>query len=216
MTLPRSVFLAILALSALSSVPAIAWDEVTDDDGVKVYRRAKSGSDVKEFKATGIVAAHVDTVMAAISDVEKYPRILPPTQAVKALSSAGKVAKFHFVINPPVISRRDYCATITSARIGSGYRVDWKQFDADCPATDGVVRMVSNVGTWQLSPGTEPNTTVVNYQVHADPGGSLPTFMVNRATTKTVLEVFESLKKAVKLGAYTKCAGNIAACLGWL
>ncbi|MBM4343553.1 MAG: hypothetical protein FJ100_09265 [Deltaproteobacteria bacterium] len=204
------------AAALLCPTVALAWDEVTDDDGVKVYRRAKSGSDVKEFKAVGVIAAHVDTVMAVIADVEKYPRTLPPTQAVKALSPAGKVAKHHFLINPPVISRRDYCAITTSSRAGTGYRVDWKQTDEGCPPTDGVVRMAANVGSWSLSPGAEPNTTQVQYQVHADPGGSLPTFMVNRATTKTMLEVFESLRKATKLGQYAKCAGNIGACVGWL
>lgn len=212
----RLWFSLALGSALLCPVAVLAWDEVADDDGVKVYRRAKGGSDVKEFKAVGVVAAHVDTVMAVIADVEKYPRTLPPTQAVKALSPAGKVAKHHFIINPPVISRRDYCAVTTCARAGTGYRVDWKQTEDGCPPTDGMVRMVSNVGNWSLSPGAEPNTTQVAYQVHADPGGALPSFMVNRATTKTMLEVFESLKKAAKLGTYTKCAGNIGACVGWL
>ncbi|MSQ83009.1 MAG: hypothetical protein EXR77_08855 [Myxococcales bacterium] len=127
-----------------------------------------------------------------------------------------RASKYYFVINPPVISKRDYRATTTSARTGSGYKVDWKQFHDGCAPVDGIVRMVSNVGSWNLAAGAEPNTTTVTYQVHADPGGSLPTFMVNRATTKTVLEVFGSVRSAVKLGAYTKCAGNISACVSWL
>lgn len=207
---------ALALLSSVCATTALAWDEVTDDDGVKVFRREKAGSDVKEFKAVATLPANIDTVMAAISDVEKYPKIMPPTASVKTLSRDGRTQVFHFVVNPPVISKRDYCATITSAKTGSGYRVDWKQITTNCPEIDGIVRMVSNVGSWSLAPGADAASTVVTYQVHADPGGSLPTFMVNRATTKTVLEVFGSLKSAVKLAAYTKCAGNIAACLPWL
>ena len=80
----------VLAATTWNASAAYAWDEVSDDDGVKVYRRSASGSDVKEFKAISTIAAHVDTVMAVISDIDKYPRIMPPTAAVKLLSREGK------------------------------------------------------------------------------------------------------------------------------
>jgi len=59
--------------------------------------------------------------------------------------------------------------------------------------------MEDNAGAWTLT-SLGPTRTRVFYQAHADPGGSIPTGMVNWAAPRTIADLFASVRKAAARG----------------
>ena len=70
-------------------------------------------------------------------------------------------------------------------------------------------------GTWDIGP-TADGGTAVTYQGHADPGGSLPDWMINRAVIDGCLDTLDALRAAATDARYQRCAGHLQSCLPWL
>jgi hypothetical protein len=64
------------------------------------------------------------------------------------------------------------------------------------PEVDGVVRMVRLRGYYMLT-SSGPNTTRVQYQVDADPGGWIPDWVVRMASEDIPLNTLRNLRKQV-------------------
>ena len=76
------------------------------------------------------------------------------------------------------------------------------------PPVKGAVRMPFLRGHWILLPvggGTD-----VEYQVHADPGGSLPEWIANLASKKLPLLTLTGLRKQAKVRSYPEFEAQIA------
>jgi hypothetical protein len=186
------VVMALLAHTARGG-ECDGFDPVLERDGVKVFNRKLDGSAVRELCATARIDAAPADVFAVLQAVETYPRIMPPTTVAERRATIGDETIYYMVIAPGFIERRDYCIAKRSGGDGKNYFVDWRAFD--CPHTN-VVRMVANSGSWRLSP-LDGGTAVV-YRTHADPGGLVPAWLVNRASARRVPDIFQSLRRALQ------------------
>ena len=60
---------------------------------------------------------------------------------------------------------------------------------------DGVIRLKVNTGSWTMEPIDGGKRTLATYQLLTDPGGSIPTFIANKANTKALPELFARVRK---------------------
>lgn len=210
-----AIALTLVAASAAAETGAPAWEVASESDGVRVLTRDVAGSEVYEVRAFTTLPVAPEVVMAVLGDVDRYPEIMPPTSAVRQLGRSGLAADYYIVIDPPVISARDGCTHIEYSRRASSFHVAWRP-STGCPkAPDGMVRMVANSGTWDVRPALG-GTTHVTYSGHADPGGALPTWLINRAVVGGSVDTLGALRTAASDPRYLRCLGNLALCLPWL
>jgi hypothetical protein len=77
----------------------------------------------------------------------------------------------------------------------------WAKFEqtrhTDAPEIDGVVRMPTLVGHYHLVAIDETHA-LVEYRVNADPGGSLPDWLVEQSTKDLPLHTLLNLRERVK------------------
>jgi len=78
----------------------------------------------------------------------------------------------------------------------------WSVDDAKAPPVKGVVRMPFLRGHWILWPSADGRTTRVEYQVHANPGGALPNWLVNYVSRDLPFKTIEGLRAQVKRRHY--------------
>ena len=78
----------------------------------------------------------------------------------------------------------------------------WTVEDGREPPQKGVVRMPFLRGHWILWPSSDGTTTRVEYQVHANPGGSLPDWLVNYVSRDLPYKTIEGLRAQVKRRHY--------------
>lgn len=69
------------------------------------------------------------------------------------------------------------------------------------PVKEGIVRIIDSKGKWIITPiGT--NQIKVEYSIHVDPGGSLPSWLVNMFATEGPLKIFAGIKVQLQKSAY--------------
>lgn len=191
----------------LLAADAPRWELAADPNGIKVYRREKPGSDVKEMKATGLIDATPKEVWDVVRDLENYPKQMPYTAEAKVLkrSEGDKDILFYTRLNTPLVSERDYIINLKDESEWSEdkgfYKVSWtvapKEQDSLMPERRDVVRIRLNDGYWLLEGREEGKKTFATYYVYTAPGGSIPTFIINQANGMAVPKVFEAIKKTV-------------------
>ena len=194
------MILALLPLVLVTAEPQ--WELSTDSDGVKVFKRDRSGSDVKEMKAVGTIDATPGEVWAAVRDLEHYPTQMPYTAEAKVLSRSegDREIAFYSRIKTPLVDERDYIIVLKDEsdwRDGKGfYKVSWtiapKESDALMPEKKGVVRVRVH------EPRDDGAKTNATYYVFTNPGGAIPTFIANQGNNIAVPKVFAAIRKTVK------------------
>lgn len=197
---PRAAALALV----LASSPALA-----DARDVHVESRAVEGSKVLELIVTGTIDAPPGRVIAMLSDVEAYPALMWPTILARVLGREGASVWCYMVIDPPIIEKRDYCMKMTLTHLDDGgWRSVWIDAPERCPAPQrGLLRIVRNVGSWELHPSDGGKSTFARYTQHSDPGGAVPTWIVNSMSAKAMPDIFNAVRRAVALPRYANRGG---------
>lgn len=191
------------------------WERVGTDDGILVERRTVPGTNLKEFRGRGIVEAPLGRVLAIIRDAPhrcEWMAQCGDDYVVEENEAARLQISYHRTKAPWPVADRD---SINRAEL----RVDLKKrrvflpFEAiehpKVPSVKGVVRMPFLRGHWTLEP-VGAGGTIVEYQVHADPGGNLPEWIANLASKKLPLLTIVGLRKQSKSRTYPDFERQIA------
>jgi len=184
---------------------ANAWQQEAHDDelDITVFTRTVGKSPLKEFKGVTHIKAPVEAFVALLEDTQRATEWMHNVTTFKVIESPSDVENVVYTVNAtpwPVTDRDVYIRSVFSAneigQVTSSIQLE-PGFDKD----DDYVRMSGIVGKWQFTPKENGMTEVV-YQVHADPGGSLPNWLVNAIVVDTPLSTLENLHKVVHDAQY--------------
>jgi len=205
--------LALIGLIGLTATAASAqeakWELKAETNGVKVFTRPRQGSGVKEIRSVGEIDAPPHAVLAVLGDYENYKEIMPYTDVsrVVEVEQEGKVKHFYTVVNAPLVSKRDYTLRIEDVsdwRDGKGFlKTHWVPSDKGPPPNDDHVRVKINEGSWTLEPLENGTKTPATSDLYTDPGGSLPNWVINKANSSAIPDVFGALRKFSKQPKYS-------------
>ena len=211
-SLPCLTLIALLA--AGSATAGNAWEEAnkTDIDGrqLVVSARSKENSDVKEVRGLGSFAAPSWVVKNVIDDVVNYKNFMPYTAESKVFKGGENYIISYQRLNTPMVDDRDYTIKIyDESREDAAGKVIWKNRwtlanKVGPPPREGVVRLKTNEGYWILEDIEGGAATKATYYVYTDPGGGIPTFIVNMANAQAVPELYKAVAKAAKDAKYRK------------
>jgi hypothetical protein len=190
---------ALLALAVLAASPEAGdgWKQVVDGD-VKVFSRAKAGQRVMEMRAEMTMAATPAEVRAVLLD-EDYARRTPYVAETRLVAQPAPLVKIKYTrLAFPVIEDRDYFIEVTReqdlAPDGSGiYHATWKPWGLDRPPRDGVVRVTTNEGYWDVRPEPDWHGCHVTYYLLSDPGGNIPAFAINLGNKRVLPDVLHAI-----------------------
>jgi hypothetical protein len=188
---PRRSFAAplivVLALvtphAATADESAIPWTKIDDADGVTVYRRELPGSDVIAFKGEGLVNARLVRVASVVFDTSRATEwidSLAEARVVRRISDTEYIEYDH-VSTPFVMKDRDFVTwnklDYDPARKAITIRMR-SVTDPSAPPT-GYVRGELVSSTFVLTEAADGKATRVVGDVHCDPRGSIPKWIVN-------------------------------------
>ena len=183
------------------------WQQIKQADGITVYRHVVEGSPLKEFRGRGTIDAPVAAILAVFNDVPHATEWMDScngSHAVADLSDSEKVV-YNRTHAPWPVADRDAVLHNVARFDAAERRVEldfWSVEDAKEPPQKGVVRMPYLRGHWILWPSSDGQTTRVEYQVHANPGGALPNWLVNYVSRDLPWKTIEGLRAQVKRRHY--------------
>lgn len=185
-------------LNALDS----SWTKISESNGISSYSRQTSSGGIYEIYSTGMVNAPIASVEAVLRDVSARPQYVYGCAETSYANIPGlkNTADIHYVYNktnmPGFLSDRDcivksvwtidrssgtvYCS---SESIKSSYRL-----------AAGVVRMPRAVSQYTLIPRGAGKTIVI-CRALADPGGNIPSFVINLFTKSLGSNMIVGIRK---------------------
>lgn len=161
--------------------PEPAWEQIDDDDGIRVSKREIPGQELPGFRGEAIIKAPIEKLVAVVKDHAHHTEWMHRCVEAAQLKDLGNERSIDYnrTDAPWPVWDRDVilAAEWTHNAEGTLWVLSFKNTDPTLrPLPDKTVRMPKLVGFykfWKL----DANKTKVVYQVEADPGGSLPTWL---------------------------------------
>jgi len=201
----KQVIALVIGIISIINLNAQAdWELKKDKDGIKVYLREVEGSDIHEYKAEAILEGKVSSYIAVMKDVDAYPELYKHTKEVKLINENDTFHVHYIATNTPwPVKDRDavYSSTYSQHYDTKLVRIDMKIEQGYMKPNDDYVRMEKATGFW-LFYQIEPNKVEVTYQMHAEPGGSIPDWIINMFLVDTPLEDMKMLQERARLEKY--------------
>lgn len=202
----KKIFMAVLL--AIAFVPAFAqtqWQLRTEKDGIKVYSSDVPDSKIKAIKVIGEFYATPSQLAAVVMDVNTatdWVYHLKSSTLIKKVSS-NEIYYYAEVSLPWPAANRDFVAhlTVTQNPQTKAITINGPAVPGYVPVKKGMVRIDNSVGKWIITPIGQ-NQVRVEYSIHVDPGGSLPSWLVNMFADEAPVQIFKNLKNELQKPAY--------------
>lgn len=192
-----SICLFALIGTTAGTANAYDWELKKQADGIDVYTRPVSDSDIREFKGEGIVRVGVDAIVALLRDSARFKEWFPNTSESRLLERDGAVAYQYSVLSTPwpISDRDNVFRSLTTQDEASG-RVDIAIEAAPdhYPVQQRLHRVTRANGNWRLTPNG-PNATHVSFTMHLEPGGGIPNWMVNAQIISTPFDALVNMRQ---------------------
>jgi hypothetical protein len=180
------------------------WVLKKEKDGIQVFVRNVEGIDFKEFLGVTVIDAPMATMEKIISDVPNQVNWMCDTIESKVIKNDPVNPIQYNVVTAPLVSNRDVVIQTHIVRTPKKIIRSFQGIVLDSvPPRKGIVRMPRMVGLWMFE-AVGPNQTKVTYQNLADPGGSLPSGLVNMTVVKMPFVTLAGMKAQAKDPKFSK------------
>jgi ribosome-associated toxin RatA of RatAB toxin-antitoxin module len=203
-------FIFLLLVLKMSSASAQNnWKLITEKEGIKIYSSMVPDSKIKAIRVECDLNATPSQLVALIMDVNTATDWVYHVKSAKLVKQVSPAELYYYseVSLPWPAANRDFVAHLTVSQ-----NPDTKVVTIDGPAVPGlvpirkgIVRIDNSIGKWIITP-LGPDQVNVEYSIHVDPGGALPSWLVNMFATEAPLKIFQSLKMQLQKSAYKNIA----------
>ncbi|WP_442108837.1 START domain-containing protein [Pseudomonas sp. NUPR-001] len=186
----------VLGLSAVLVPLAQAenWKQAKSEEGIKVDLSEVAGSDYKAYRGVTFIKAPLAKVRALQEDVVGACAWIHECKSQKLLKSEGNQSWTYTQFNTPwPVTPRDSVLHVTTIEATDGSLTrKLEGLPTYVPEEKGFVRVAKVDGFWKLTP--KDGGTEVTYQVHTEPGGSVPSVVANKFVVDAPFNTLKALK----------------------
>jgi ribosome-associated toxin RatA of RatAB toxin-antitoxin module len=200
--------LIIAFLLALRLLPASAqseWKLRTEKDGIKIYSRQMSDSKVKAIKVETVLNATAAQVVAVVMDVNASTEWVYHVKQSAIVKQVSPSELYYYAeVNLPwPAANRDFVAHLTVSQNPDTkvVTIDGPAVPGLVPAKKGIVRIENSIGKWVLTPISHDQVKI-EYTIHVDPVGALPSWLVNMFATEAPLQIFKNMRLQLQKPVY--------------
>jgi hypothetical protein len=204
----KNILITVLAvLFNLMSYAQSSWTLKHNKDGIEIYTRTIENSDYKGIKVKCSLPATLTQFTAVIMDVNTAGEWLYATKSSSLLKQVSPAEVYYYseVGLPWPLNNRDFICHLTAIQDPRTkvVTIDGPVVPDYMPQKEGIVRVTRSSGKWIVTPAGA-NMVNIEYTLEADPGGSLPAWLVNLFVTKGPMESFKKLKEQINKPQYKK------------
>ncbi len=203
----RRDFLRVAAVAGVATaviprtVFAGDWKVISREKGVVVSLRNEADREFPTFRGVGRVDANLWEILAVLEDADRHTEWMHKCVGAREVEriSATERLIYNRTDAPWPVSDRDVVLRSTFKVVDDGNEI-WARFksvSSSVAAPSGVIRMPSLVGHYHLMRIDDDNT-LVEYQVNADPGGTIPDWLVREVTKDLPMHTVANLRKQVR------------------
>ncbi|MEQ8471727.1 MAG: START domain-containing protein [Marinoscillum sp.] len=169
------------------------WQLKKDKEGIQVYTRESSNSDLDEFKGIGIINASVDKLVSTLKDADQMHQWANCKTSRLILLEGNEQVNYTITEVPFPMQDRDSYTRLEYLEVKNGVKVKITAIPGFKPANDGMTRIPYLNGFW-LFERISDTQSEITYQLQADPGGSIPAWMSNAGSVDTPFDAIKNLR----------------------
>jgi hypothetical protein len=177
------------------------WQLKMHKDGISVYTRKVEASPILEYKADLIVDQPLAKVISFFEDEKKMPQwYYQCVQAELVQKESAEKKIFYFVLHLPwPVTERDSVFSQSKLINPNDGTVNYiiSALPERLPKQKGKIRVLSINSIWSFTP-LKDGRTKVYFQQHSNPGGSIPSFLVNKLSVEIPFNSLKNLRKMLK------------------
>ncbi|WP_207766253.1 START domain-containing protein [Leptospira wolffii] len=175
------------------------WDLEKEKNGIVVHTRQIEGSELREFRGKTRLKTSLHTVIALMEDNPNYTTWLKDCKKSEAVKVLNPKEKYIYIQNgvPWPLNDRDFVihSILIQDKNTGAVTYQMRPVSNVVPEKSGLVRGTIR-GFWKFVPmGDEVEVT---YQVHSEPGGSIPTSIANFVVVDIPYETLKKMKEKVE------------------
>jgi hypothetical protein len=189
------------AALALAGTLAVSWTPIKTVDGIQISKGRVAGDPVLAFKGEGDVDAPLPVVATAIFDTTRATEWIDSLKECRLQRWLNDLeyVEYDHVGTPPLIADRDFVSIVKLGFDPKARTVDFTYRNAEDPSLPLIKKFVRGdlkSTTFHLT-AVSPNRTHVVGEVHVDPRGLLPKWLVNWVQADWPELTFKGLRRQV-------------------
>lgn len=195
-SLSRMIAVCGLGVMALAgAVQAEDWQLAKDEDGIRVYLSEVAGSKYKAYRGVTTIKADIATLSALQEDLKGSCVWIHACAEQRLLKHEGNQSWVYsrFKMPWPVAARDSILHVTTSETADGGVKRSMEGTPDYLPTDKDYVRVASLQGYWTFEPKAAGEVEVV-YQVHTEPGGSVPSWLANSFVVDAPFKTLHDLR----------------------
>lgn len=187
------------------------WKKLKYSDGILVEKRHVEGSPLMAFRGRGTINGSILEILSIISDAKNHSQWVANCIEAKILEQLAprKYVYYSSTKTPWPLNDRDF---VSLAKIHVNKKnhsiaiVTHETKHEKAPKNTGRVRMSFIRVTWYMKAlkKYKGKKTYIVFKVHANPGGSIPNWIVNMVSKKIPYKSIKNLEKRVASGKIDK------------
>lgn len=181
------------------------WILKNDLPDMKVYYRDSEDSNIKELRITFDVQASLTNIMAVLMDVPVYPDWAFKCIKSRVVEHVSDTEMYYYneIDFPWPMSNRDLVAYSTVRQDPVTKKIYTRSVSAHTrePENADIVRVKLLEIRWEITP-TGPNSAHIDYFLMSDPGGTIPTWMINLAIDSGPTKSMRGFQERLKMEKY--------------
>lgn len=201
------LFLTLFALTLItnSAFAQTDWKLTSNKEGIKVYTSQVPGSKIKAIKVESTLDATPSELVAMVMDIKNSPQWVYHTKSAVLIKQVSPSELYYYseVNLPWPVANRDFVAHLTAFQDPDTkvVTIAGPVVAGFVPEKKGIVRIDHSNGKWTITP-TGNGQINVEYSIFVDPGGDLPSWLVNMFATEGPLQIFRNLKLELQKPSY--------------
>jgi hypothetical protein len=199
-----TISILLLAISFLVAGTAFAqkdWSLVNNGSWIQVYKSDMSNSTYKRIKVECTIDGTIDKLVQVLNDVNNHKNWIYNTKNAYIIKRVSSSEYYYYTETslPWPMQNRDAVVHIKFQKDNANHSLNIIAVGEPgyLSSVSGKVRVPRSANTWEVTV-PEANKLHIIYIFEADPGGSLPSWLVNSFVNKGPYESFKKLAEILK------------------
>lgn len=188
------------------TLAAEQWKLLRDQQGIRIYSQKVNGSKYEAFKGIIVLQSSPASILGLLDHTEASTEWVQFCTFGKTLKSNGFSERYIYQVTdlPFPLATRDavFRATTSYNPVTQAITVTLAAAADFYPATE-YVRIRIGSGYFHLRPIDDDNTEVT-WQLHVDPGGAIPAFLINMMLVEIPFQSLQRMAEQVKKEPYQR------------
>lgn len=177
------------------------WDLKKSENGITVYTRKLDNEKFKEIRVVCEFKATAAQLIKILQNVDHHKDWVYSTKRSHLISRKSKDTLFYYSETslPWPLSNRDVAVRLSFANdtIHKILKIEALSTAGIIPVNKGIVRIPYSLGLWAVN--TSANDRLkIEYTFSVNPGGAVPTWLVNSMATAGPYNTFKNLKALIE------------------